>query len=109
MKRKPEPIRPFRDKVSDAPQALGALLNLGPKSSVWLHAAGIRSHDEIIKLGPIEVCRRIRANGNPVSVVMAYALEGAISGCHWNAIPWETKQWLRAEFAKMKRAENKKP
>ena len=53
-------------------------------------------------LGPIEVCRRLRAGGHPVSVVMAYALEGALTGCHWQDIPWETKQFLRVEFAKVK-------
>jgi hypothetical protein len=36
---------------------------------------------------------------------MAYALEGALAGCHWNAIPWETKADLRLRFAKMKAAE----
>jgi hypothetical protein len=35
--------------------------------------------------------------------VMAYALEGALAGCHWQRIPAETRQWLRTEFAKMKR------
>lgn len=61
--------------------------------------------DEVRRLGPIEVCRQLRARGHPVSVVMAYALEGALAGCHWNAIPWETKDELRLRFAKMKAAE----
>jgi hypothetical protein len=36
---------------------------------------------------------------------MAYAHEGVLSGCHWNAIPWETKEFLRGEFARMTKAE----
>lgn len=82
---------------------MGALLNLGPKSSAWLAAAGIHTREQLERLGPIEACRRIRRAGHPVSVVMAYALEGALSGMHWNTIPFETKQWLRTEFSTMKR------
>ena len=104
MPGKPERILPYREKL-DARGDLRALLNLGPKSSAWLLEAGIDSVAEVRKLGPIEVCRRIRANGRPVSVVMAYALEGALTGCHWNAIPWETKKFLRAKFSEMKKAE----
>jgi DNA transformation protein and related proteins len=79
------------------------LLNLGPKSSAWLAALGLRTRAQLRALGPIEVCRRLRAAGQPVSVLMAYALEGAITGTHWNELPPETKSWLRTEFAQMKR------
>lgn len=103
MRRKPEPIRPFREKP-DARRSLAAELNLGPKSSAWLLEAGIKSLGQVRALGPIEVCRRLRQSGRPVSVLMAYALEGAVMGCHWNAIPWETKQFLKTEFARMKAA-----
>jgi DNA transformation protein len=85
------------------PGGSGRMLNLGPKSSAWLRAIGITTEAQVRRLGPIEVCRRLRTAGRPVSVVMAYALEGALAGCHWNAIPWETKEHLRAEFAQMKR------
>ena len=101
------PLLPFRKNLRRKKNAgagnLAAQLNLGPKSAAWLHAAGIRSRDDVARLGPIETCRRVHAAGQPVSVLLAYALEGALAGCHWNAIPWETKQFLRTEFAKMKR------
>lgn len=84
-------------------EVLRIALNLGPKSSAWLTAIGIGSIEDVRALGPIEVCRRLRAAGYPVSVVMAYALEGALGGCHWNGIPWEAKQQLRTDFAKMKK------
>ena len=102
MPKKPARLLPFREKA-DPGRRLQALLNLGPKSAAWLVAAGIESEEQVRALGPIEVCRRLRAGGHPVSVVMAYALEGALMGCHWNALPGETKQALRAEFAAMKR------
>lgn len=102
MPRKPERIRPLRSEPA-ACQPLGGLLNIGPKSSGWLADAGFRTVEEIRALGPVEVCRKLLERGQPVSVLLAYALEGGLAGVAWNAIPWETKQTLRADFAKMKR------
>lgn len=79
------------------------LFNLGPKSSAWLASIGVTTHRQLAALGPIETCRRLHAAGRPVSVLMAYAIEGALTGTHWNALAPETKQWLRAEFVQMKR------
>jgi DNA transformation protein and related proteins len=83
---------------------LVSMLNLGPKSAAWLDAAGIHTRAQLVKLGPIGVCRRLLEDGRPVNVLMAYAVEGALSGTHWNALPAETKQGLRAEFAKVRAA-----
>lgn len=102
MPRKPERILPFRDQA-DEPRGLEGVLNLGPKSSAWLRDAGIDSLKEIRKFGAIETCRKLRQRGHPASVLMAYALEGAITGCRWNEIPRDTKQALKAEFAEMKK------
>lgn len=79
------------------------MLNLGPKSAAWLGDAGITTRAEIERLGTIEVCRRVIRAGHPANVVLAYAIEGALMGCHWNALPWEFKRHLRIEFARMKR------
>ena len=101
-----KPIKVFRDPPGRPKRGLDELatqLNLGPKSAAWLWTAGINSPGQIRKLGVIETCRRVRAAGHPVSVLLAYALEGALAGCHWNRIPRETKHWLRTEFARMKR------
>lgn len=81
---------------------VAAMLNLGPKTAAWLDAAGIHTRAQMFKLGPIGVCRRLLETGRPVNVLMAYAVEGALSHTHWNALPAETKQGLRAEFAKMR-------
>ncbi len=102
MPRRPERIRPFREAAS-AERGLGGLLNLGPKSSTWLAAAGLRSIDQIRALGPVGACRKLLERGQPVSVLLAYAIEGGLAGVQWNAIPWETKQSIRADFAQMKR------
>jgi DNA transformation protein len=97
-----KPIKVFREP-SERRREVAALLNLGPKSTAWLAAIGVRTREQLAALGPIETCRRLRAAGHPVSVLMAYALEGALTHTHWNELPFETKQWLRVEFAEMKR------
>ena len=63
---------------------LAALKNLGEKTAQWLLDAGVHSKSELAKLGAIEVCRRMLQAGHPVSVVAAYAIEGALTDTHWN-------------------------
>ena len=65
-----KPTKVFRETAGRAKATadLGALLNLGPKSSAWLTSAGIHTRAQLEKLGPIETCRRIRAAGHPVNV-----------------------------------------
>lgn len=77
------------------------MLNLGPKTAAWLTAAGIHTRAQLAQLGPIGVCRRIRAAGHPASVALAYAIEGFLQNTPWHALPAETKVRLRAEFAAM--------
>ncbi|HLP24298.1 MAG TPA: TfoX/Sxy family protein [Acidobacteriota bacterium] len=100
--RRVKPIKIDRKPTRGGIAEIATLLNLGPKSAAWFDAAGIHTRAQIAKLGPIGVCRRLLESGRPVTVLMAYAVEGALSGTHWNALPAETKQWLRAEFATMR-------
>ena len=82
---------------------LAALKNLGEKTAQWLLDAGIRTKSELAKLGAIEVCRRMLMAGHPVSVVAAYAIEGALTDTPWNEIPASKKLELQRLFAIMKR------
>ncbi len=84
-------------------RTLAALKNLGEKTAQWLLDAGVRTKSELAKLGAIEVCRRMLQAGHPVSVVAAYAIEGALTDTHWNEIPPSKKLELQRLFAIMKR------
>ena len=100
MKRKSQ-IRPFRSSSDDDPiRELGAEFFLGPKSSRWLYDAGVRTRADIERLGPIEVCRRILAAGHPIAVVVAYALEGGMTGTRWMPCPSHASMRLRRHFTK---------
>ena len=103
MKRKSE-IRPFHSSSDDDPiRELGVQFSLGPKSSRWLYDAGVRTRADIERLGPIEVCHRILAAGHPIAVVVAYALEGGLTGCRWDALPIVRKHEIKKAFYDMKR------
>ena len=82
---------------------LAALKNLGEKTALWLVDAGVRSRSEMAKLGASEVCRRMLLAGHPVSLVAAYAIEGALTDTHWNQIPPQKKLEVQRLFAVMKR------
>ena len=100
-------LRPAKLKFMSATDPvvleLAALKNLGEKTALWLVDAGVRSRSEMAKLGAIEVCRRMLLAGHPVSLVAAYAIEGALTDTHWNQIPPQKKLEVQRLFAVMKR------
>jgi hypothetical protein len=100
---RPRPIKVCRPERGGTRRGVAALLNLGPRSSAWLAGIGITTREQLARLGPVETCRRLRAAGHPVNTLMAYAVEGALTGTHWNEIPPETKRWLQAQMQQLKR------
>ncbi len=82
---------------------LAALKNLGEKTAQWLLDAEVKTKSALAKKGAIEVCRLMLQAGHPVSVVAAYAIEGALTDTHWNEIPASKKLELQRLFAIMKR------
>ena len=61
------------------------LKNIGPASVRQLREVGIEDEAALRKLGAIAAYRRLKhAFPREVSLVMLYALEGALRGCHWN-------------------------
>jgi hypothetical protein len=97
----PEPIRPFRDTPA-TDLSLAHLRNLGPKSAASLAAIGITTRAQLAARRSIGVCEELRAAGHPVSINMAYAIEGALSDCDWRALPAETVRELKQDWARLK-------
>lgn len=93
---------PFEDGTFRKAQSRGAL-NLGPKSTQWLARIHVHTLKDVRQVGVLEICRRLRDAGHPVSVVMAYALEGALRGVHWQDIPEEVKLAYKHGFALIKK------
>lgn len=75
-------------------QRIRDLLNLGEKSERMLAAAGIETVAQLQKLGAVRAYLQVRDSGQPVSLNLLYALEGALSNTHWNRLPVEVREAL---------------
>jgi DNA transformation protein len=76
------------------------LKNIGPASVRQLREVGIEDEAALRRLGALAVWRRLKhAFPREISLVMLYALEGALRGCHWNRLPPGVKDKLK-EVAK---------
>jgi DNA transformation protein len=73
------------------------LKNIGPVSVRQLREVGIEDQAALRRLGALTVWRRLKhAFPREISLVMLYALEGALRGCHWNRLPPGVKEKLQA-------------
>jgi DNA transformation protein len=66
--------------------SLAELPNLGPKSAQVLAQAGITSLEQLRQLGAVPAYVRAKQTGANVSLNLLWALEGAITGLHWQAV-----------------------
>ena len=68
--------------------------NVGPKSAAWLRQVGVRTHEDLVRLGPVEAFMKVKRAGFRPSLNLLYALAGAIEDCHWADLPDEVKASL---------------
>ena len=68
--------------------------NLGPKSTSWLSAVGIKTLEDLAAVGAVEAYRRCRLAGYPTSLNLLWALAGALLDIPWNELPPEVKEDL---------------
>ncbi len=72
-----------------------SLLNIGPKSSVWLRGAGIATRADLDREGAVGAYRAVLEAGYPGSLNLLYALEGARLDLRWDRLPDAVKRNLR--------------
>ena len=82
------------------------LPNLGPKSAHMLHAAGIRSVEELRRLGAVAAFARVQASGAPASLNLLWALEGALTGLPWQQVAREHRTSLLLALDALRSAED---
>jgi len=68
--------------------------NVGPKSAAWLRQVGVRTQEDLVRLGPVEAFMKVKRAGFRPSLNLLYALAGAIENCHWADLPDERKAAL---------------
>lgn len=71
------------------------LKNIGYKTAEWLREIDIQTLDDLEKAGIPQVYAQLKEKGHPVSVNLAYALQGAILNIHWAGVPSELREELR--------------
>ncbi len=70
-------------EVSTMQNDLMALKNLGNTSVNWLLAIGVRTREDLARIGAIEAYIRIRQRGIRVSKVLLYSLHCALLDQQW--------------------------
>jgi len=68
--------------------------NIGPKSAAWLRQVGVRTQEDLARLGSVEAFMKVKRAGFKPSLNLLYALEGALANCHWAELPDERKSAL---------------
>jgi DNA transformation protein and related proteins len=68
--------------------------NVGPKSAAWLRQVGVRTTEDLARVGPIEAFLKVKRAGFRPSLNLLYAMAGALADCHWADLPEERKQEL---------------
>jgi DNA transformation protein len=71
--------------------------NVGPKSAAWLRQVGVRTQEDLLRLGPVEAFMKVKRAGFRPSLNLLYSLAGAIENCHWADLPDERKASLVQE------------
>jgi hypothetical protein len=71
--------------------------NLGKSSAGWLQAVGIETFGDLEAAGAVEAYARVRAAGFHPGRNLLFAMQSALLGIHWTALPDEEKQRLVEE------------
>ncbi len=68
--------------------------NVGPKSAAWLRQVGVRTHEDLVRVGPVEAFMKVKRAGFRPSLNLLYAMAGAIDDCHWTDLPEDRRASL---------------
>jgi hypothetical protein len=71
--------------------------NIGPVSREWLYRIGVRDLEDLRQVGAVRAYRLIRAQQPKATRNLLWALEGALRGCDWRALPEARKRQLLRE------------
>jgi len=84
--------------VSDLEAPVATMRNLGPVSSRWLAAAGIRTRADLQRLGPVLAYRLVKQRQPRASLNLLWALAGAIDDVDWRALSKARRKQLQDQL-----------
>ncbi len=70
--------------------------NVGPKSAAWLRQVGVRTTDDLARVGVVEAFLKVKRAGFRPSLNLLYSMAGALADCHWNDVPEAQRKELVA-------------
>src|SRR5512145_3064507 len=71
---------------ADAPMNIADLPNFGPKSQQMMAQAGILTIDQLRELGAVRAYVQVKRSWKGASLNLLWAMEGALSGRHWQDV-----------------------
>lgn len=74
------------------------LPNLGPKSQQMLAQAGIHTLEQLRELGAVRAYVQVKCSGARSSLNLLWAMEGALSGRHWQEVAKHDRLCLLLEL-----------
>lgn len=80
------------------------LKNFGPKSQQMLAQAGIHTIEQLQELGAVRAYVQVKRSGNNASLNLLWALEGALSGQHWQVVAKHERLRLLLELEDTERS-----
>ncbi len=89
-----------RDSGPGPDTPIEELANIGPTIAKKLRGLGIADKSDLERVGPAAAWRALREAEPGKTLPLCYylySLEGALRGCHWDALPAEVKAALAAE------------
>lgn len=72
--------------------------NVGPKSAAWLRQVGVKTEEDLVRVGPVDTFLKVKRAGFKPSLNLLYSLAGAIDDCHWTDLSAERKSGLILEL-----------
>lgn len=70
------------------------LPGLGPRSLAMLTAAGITDRATLERMGSVDAYLQVRQTGQPATLNLLWALEGALTHQHWQTVAREERTRL---------------
>ncbi|MCB2017536.1 MAG: TfoX/Sxy family protein [Hydrogenophaga sp.] len=74
------------------------LPGLGPKSQAMLNAAGIHRRSDLEALGSVRAYLKVKAAGQNASLNLLWAMEGTLTGQHWQLVARDERTRLLLEL-----------
>jgi DNA transformation protein len=93
----------MKERAPRRAPALSDLQNIGRVTERWLNGIGVFSESELRRLGAVKAYRLIRARESGVTLILVYALQGALMGMHWSRLPAQVKELLNREVERADR------